>query len=190
MKKRDLYENNSSPSYDRLFVPIGHPGRTVAVIRIWREKDTIDWNVSFTDRMYTSDLKAAKEGKLPWLRYVGKVDLEGAIARCLAQGRADLDREEAVQKMQEEIAKQLASDATKRSASERALWQARMLSAKHAAAMWFVYSSSHHATYTVNGARMDESCNSKHRRLCTPAEWAAIWDRVELRCRAKWESLR
>lgn len=93
MKKYDLYENNSSPSYDRLLVPIGHPGWTVAVIRIWREKGAADWNVSFTDRMYTADLKAAKEGRSGWLRYVGKIDLEGAIVHCLEQGRADLDKE-------------------------------------------------------------------------------------------------
>lgn len=99
-------------------------------------------------------------------------------------------KKKAVQKMQEEVARQLASNADKRSASERALWQARMLSAKHAAAMWFVYGSLRHATYTVNGARRDESCNSKHRRLCTPAEWVTIWDRVELKCRAKWENSR
>jgi hypothetical protein len=80
MKLSELYENITAPSIERYFIPITKSSRTTSIIRIWRKRGETEWNVVFTDRVYTDDLKKAKEGKSDAFKYLGKFNFETKMA--------------------------------------------------------------------------------------------------------------
>ncbi len=43
----------------------------------------VDWHTDFQASYYTDDLRAAREGTSPFMKYLGKVNLESKIAECL-----------------------------------------------------------------------------------------------------------
>ena len=76
---RDFYQNLTSPSYERYFFPTSSGGSITYGIRIYRATDGKDgWHIKKSS-YYTSDLKAAKEGRNDWLKYLGKAELDADI---------------------------------------------------------------------------------------------------------------
>lgn len=69
----------------------------------------------------------------------------------------------------------------------RALWHARMQRAKYESIAWGEHSALHGGTYTIDGTRMDASCNKKHQRLLRPTMWTYVWGKVHLLCEAKYQ---
>lgn len=81
--KNEMYENISSSSIERIFVKLSCSGLISYGIRIWRKVGEIDWHTDFSASYYTDDLRAAREGTSPFMKYLGKVNLESKIAECL-----------------------------------------------------------------------------------------------------------
>jgi hypothetical protein len=81
--KNEMYENSSSPSIKRIFVKISCAGPISHGIGIWRKVGEVDWHTDFQASYYTGDLRAAREGTSPFMKYLGKVNLESKIAECL-----------------------------------------------------------------------------------------------------------
>ena len=81
--KNEMYENLSSPSIERIFVRISCSGAIAHGIGIWRKVGEVDWHTNFHASYYVSDLRAAREGTSPFMKYLGKVNLESKIAECL-----------------------------------------------------------------------------------------------------------
>ena len=64
MKLSELYENITAPNIERYFIPITKSSRTTSIIRIWRKRGETEWNVVFTDRVYTDELKKSERRKI------------------------------------------------------------------------------------------------------------------------------
>lgn len=80
---RDFYQNLTSPSYERYFLPTCSGGRITYGIYIYRATDGIDgWHIR-KGSYYTSDLKAAKEGRLDCIKYLGKAELDADICELI-----------------------------------------------------------------------------------------------------------
>lgn len=80
---RDFYQNLTSPSYERYFFPTSSGGRITYGIYIYRATDGNDgWHIR-KGCYYTSDLKAAKEGRDGGLKYLGKADLDADICELI-----------------------------------------------------------------------------------------------------------
>ena len=85
MPLRDVYENLTSSTIERLFVALSHSGRVTSGILLWREAGVDTWNVRYNERYYTDDLKEAKAGTSKWFRYLGKMDFEGLIITYMSK---------------------------------------------------------------------------------------------------------
>lgn len=90
---RDFYQNLTSPSYERYFFPTSTAGRFTYGIYIYRATDGKDrWHIMRVS-YYTSDLKAAKEGRNDWLKYLGKAELDADICELIFSKINELKKE-------------------------------------------------------------------------------------------------
>ena len=90
---RDFYQNLTSPSYERYFIPTSSGGRITYGIRIYRATDGKDgWHIKKSS-YYTSDLKAAKEGRNDWMKYLGKAELDADICELIFSKVKELKKE-------------------------------------------------------------------------------------------------
>lgn len=71
------------PRPSSAYVKLSCSGLISYGIRIWRKVGEIDWHIDFSASYYTDDLRAAREGTSPFIKYLGKVNLESKIAECL-----------------------------------------------------------------------------------------------------------
>lgn len=91
---REFYQNLTSPSYERYFFPTTSGGRITYGIYIYRATDGKDgWHIRKAS-YYTSDLKAAKEGRLDCIKYLGKAGIDADICELIFSKVQELKKED------------------------------------------------------------------------------------------------
>lgn len=85
MSQRPVYENITSPSYKRFFVPTACFGDKTRGIRLSRETGSDKWTINYNATYYSADLNAAKNNTSRWFRYLGMLDLDSLLVSCMAE---------------------------------------------------------------------------------------------------------
>lgn len=90
---RNFYQNLTSPSYERYFLPTCSGDHITYGIYIYRATDWKDgWHIR-RGSYYTSDLKKAKEGRHDWIKYLGEAELDADICELIFSKVKELKKE-------------------------------------------------------------------------------------------------
>ncbi len=81
--KRKVYQNLTSPSYERYVFVDSVNGRYTNVIYIYRATNGNDtWHIR-KGQYYTSNLKMSREGRHEMIKYLGEVDIDAEVGNFL-----------------------------------------------------------------------------------------------------------
>lgn len=84
MSQRPVYENITSPSYKRFFVPTACFGDKTRGILLYRETGSDTWTINYNETYYSKDLNAAKNNTSRWFKYLGTMDIDSLLVSCMA----------------------------------------------------------------------------------------------------------